>query len=91
MVAGVSGGVGVIGNAGRGGVGAAGVGVDAHPARIMLANVTTVNKGIINFFIFPSFLNPPLFSGLSNECLNYKITSYNYSYTANAFCYFYYF
>lgn len=50
-----------VGGAGVG-VGGAGVGVvggaGAHPARIMLTTITTVNKGMINFFIFTSFCLP---------------------------------
>ena len=45
---GCSAGPGVVGAVG--GVGGAG----AHPARIILTTITTVNKGMINFFIFAS-------------------------------------
>ena len=59
---GASGGVGASGgdgasggNGASGGDGASGGGAVAHPTRIMLTTVTTVNKGMINFFIFTSF------------------------------------
>jgi hypothetical protein len=44
------GGVGVIGGASGVSGGVAG----AHPAKIMLTTITTVNKGMINFCIFTS-------------------------------------
>ncbi len=49
VVVGASGGDG----ASDGDVGSGG-GAVAHPTRIMLTTVTTVNKGMINFFIFAS-------------------------------------
>ncbi|MBA7700441.1 hypothetical protein ES703_109155 [subsurface metagenome] len=60
-----AGGVGASGGSGSsggsagvsgGGAGTSGGGAGAHPAKIMLTTVTTVNKGMINFFIiFTSF------------------------------------
>jgi len=45
-------GSGVGGDVGGGG---SGVGAVTHPAKIMVTTITTINKGMINFFIFPSF------------------------------------
>lgn len=52
--AGPGGAGGVVGGVGIGGVSGGVAG--AHPAKIMLTTITTVNKGMINFFIITSSL-----------------------------------
>ena len=56
---GASGGDGASGDGsgvGVSGGGVSGGGAGTHPAKVMLTIITTVNKGMINFFIFTSSL-----------------------------------
>jgi hypothetical protein len=64
-------GLGSSGVAGASASGSSAVGAGAvppaHPAKIMLTTVTTVNIGMTDFFIFASFLHPSLYWGVGDE------------------------